>query len=190
MDSGILGFGIRNTAQEIRNPTAIGIQNPSSTDREGIQHLESGIHGLKSMLEMMDLARCSPFTQFLTVCRAATSCLWNAVFVHVQIQLLPNRKCFLGASLLRRCPFGLSHRLFTVPYFSVRSSRSKTALTAAILDDFFFKSTLSTPSPDCYNPDARPLGTYQTKMGALTGNRSIVTILQKDTGLVNSLLHA
>ena len=139
VDSGFLGFGIRNTLQEIRNPTAIGIQNPSSTDSEGIQHLESGIHGVKSMREMMDLVRCSPFTQFLTMCRATTSCLWNAVFVHVQIQLLLNRKFFKSqeASLLRRCPFGSSHRLFTVPYFSVRSSRSKTALTAAILDDYF-----------------------------------------------------
>ena len=65
--SRILGFGIRNTAQEIRNPTSIGIQNPSPTDREGIQYLESGTHSVKSMLKMMDLARCSPFTQFLTV---------------------------------------------------------------------------------------------------------------------------
>ena len=94
---------------------------------------------MKSMREMMDLAKRSPFTQFLTVCRAATSCLWNAVFVLVQIQLLPNRKFFKsqGASLLRRCPFGSSHRLFTVPYFPERSSRSETALTAAILDDYF-----------------------------------------------------
>ena len=161
MDSGILGFGIQNTAQGIRNPTAIGIQNPSSTDREGIQYLESGIHGVKSMREMMDLVRCSPFTQFLTVCRAATSCLWNAVFVQVQIQLLLNRKFIKsrGASLLRRCPFGSLHRLFTVPYFSVRSSRPKTALTAAILDDFFLKSTFSPPSPDCYKP-RRPAPRY------------------------------
>jgi len=49
-DFGILGFGIRN-------PTAIGIQNPSSTDRKGIQYLESGIHGMKSMREMMDLVK-------------------------------------------------------------------------------------------------------------------------------------
>ena len=134
--------GLWNPEYSSRNPEShwrleSRIQVPQT--ETGIQYLESGIHGVKSMREMMDLARCSPFTQFLTVCRAATSCLWNAVFVHVQIQLLPNRKFFKsqGASLLRRCPFGSSHRLFTVLYFSVRSSRSKTALTAAILDNFF-----------------------------------------------------
>ena len=46
------------------------------------------------------------------------------------------------------------------------------------------------PPPTAINPDARPLGTYETKMGALTGNRSILTILQKNRGLVNSILHA
>ena len=119
VDSGILGFGIQNTAQGIRNPTAIGIQNPSSTDGEGIQYLESGIHGVKSMREMMDLVRCSPFTQFLTMCRAATSCLWNAVFCTHTNTAATERKILKsqGASLLRRCPFGSSHRLFTVLYF-------------------------------------------------------------------------
>ena len=32
--SGILGFGIRNTAQGIRNPLTIKIHNPSSTEKE------------------------------------------------------------------------------------------------------------------------------------------------------------
>ena len=36
-ESGILGFGIRNTAQGIRNPLTIRIRNPSFTDK----HLES-----------------------------------------------------------------------------------------------------------------------------------------------------
>ena len=111
VDSGILGFGIQKTAQ--------GIRNPSSTDGEGIQYLESGIHGVKSMREMMDLVRCSPFTQFLTMCRAATSCLWNAVFCTHTNTAATERKILKsqGASLLRRCPFGSSHRLFTVLYF-------------------------------------------------------------------------
>ena len=34
VESGILGFGIWNTAQGIRNPLTIGIQNSSSTDKE------------------------------------------------------------------------------------------------------------------------------------------------------------
>ena len=33
-----------------------------------------------------------------------------------------------------------------------------------------------------YTPDARPLGTYETKMAALIGKRSILTILRKNTG--------
>ena len=44
MESGILGFGIRNVAQ--------GIRNPSSTDKEfGIQWLESGIHGVEFRIQ-------------------------------------------------------------------------------------------------------------------------------------------
>ena len=44
MEPGILGFGIRNTAQGIPIPLTIGIRNPSSTDKEkGVQYLESGI---------------------------------------------------------------------------------------------------------------------------------------------------
>ena len=35
MESGILGFGIRNTAQGIRNPTNDWNQNPSSNDKYG-----------------------------------------------------------------------------------------------------------------------------------------------------------
>ena len=34
LESGILGFGIWKTAQGIRNPLTIGIQNPSSTDKD------------------------------------------------------------------------------------------------------------------------------------------------------------
>ena len=48
VESGILGFGIRNTAQGIRNPTKIGIRNPSSTYKgrnpvAGIWNLRRGI---------------------------------------------------------------------------------------------------------------------------------------------------
>ena len=35
MESRILGFGIRNTAQGVRNPTNDWNQNPSSTDKYG-----------------------------------------------------------------------------------------------------------------------------------------------------------
>ena len=43
---------------------------------------------------------------------------------------------------------------------------------------FFFPSS----SHRLYTPDARPLGTYETRMAALTGKRSILTILRKNTG--------
>ena len=54
VDFGILGFGFwnltlgfRNSAPGIRNPAAIGIRNPSSTDKEsGIQYVESRIHSV------------------------------------------------------------------------------------------------------------------------------------------------
>ena len=85
------------------------------------------------------------------MCRAATSCLWNTVSVHVQIQLIPNES--QGASLLRRCTFGLSRRLFTVLYFSVRSSRSKTLrYKQSSWISIFFKSTISPPCPHRYKP--------------------------------------
>ena len=59
VESGILGFGfwnstlgIRNSAPGIRNPAAIGIRKPSSTDKEsGIQYLESRIHSVESRIE-------------------------------------------------------------------------------------------------------------------------------------------
>ena len=43
---------------------------------------------------------------------------------------------------------------------------------------FFWPSS----SHRLYTPDARPLGTDETKMAALTGKRSILTILRKNTG--------
>ena len=57
MESGILGFGFwnltlgfRNSAPGIRNPAAIGIRNPSSTDKgSGIRYVESRIHSVESM---------------------------------------------------------------------------------------------------------------------------------------------
>ena len=112
------------------------------------------------------------------MCRAATSCLWNAVFVHVQIQLIPNES--QGASLLRRCTFGLSRRLFTVLYFSVRSSRSKTLRYKQSAWISIFLNLLSRlPAPIAINPDAWSLGTYETKMVARTGKRSILTMLRR-----------
>ena len=38
-------------ACEIRNPRNDWIQNPRSTDKTEIQHLESGIHGVKFRLQ-------------------------------------------------------------------------------------------------------------------------------------------
>ena len=58
------------------------------------------------------------------------------------------------------------YKLFTVPYFSVRSSRS---------------SYLPHGRPS--NPDARPLGTCETQTAARTGKLSILTILRKIGGL-------
>ena len=48
LESGILGFGIWKTAQGIRNPLRIGIQNPSSTDKDwnpvpGLRNPQRGI---------------------------------------------------------------------------------------------------------------------------------------------------
>ena len=52
LESGILGFGIWKTAQGSRNPLRIGIQNPSSTDKDwnpvpGVQNPQSGIQDLR-----------------------------------------------------------------------------------------------------------------------------------------------
>ena len=50
--SGILGFGMRTSALGTQISLAIGIQNPSSTDKEsGIQYLESGIHCMESRIQ-------------------------------------------------------------------------------------------------------------------------------------------
>ena len=52
VESGILGFGIQNTAQGILNLLTIGIQNPRTTDKESrIQYLESGIQGMESRIQ-------------------------------------------------------------------------------------------------------------------------------------------
>ena len=89
-----------------------------------------------------------------------------------------------------------NYRLFTVRYFSVRSSISR-ALPYGWPSWISVKSTLGRggrfgrrrenfflpcSSHRLYTPDARPLGTYETKMAALTGKRSILTILRKNTG--------
>lgn len=50
LESGILGFGIQDTAQRIRNPTKDW--NPESTDREsGIYYIEFGIHCVESRIQ-------------------------------------------------------------------------------------------------------------------------------------------
>ena len=90
-----------------------------------------------------------------------------------------------------------NYRLFTVRYFFGKIVDIEPfALRAAILDEFeiylgggggqfgwrreiFF---LPSSSHRLYTPDARPLGTYETKMATLTGKRSILTILRKNTG--------
>ena len=52
VESGILGFGIQNTAQGIRNLLTIEIQNPRTTDKKWrIRYLESGIHGMESRIQ-------------------------------------------------------------------------------------------------------------------------------------------
>ena len=130
-----------------------GIQNPSSTDGEGIQYLESGIHGVKSVREMMDLVRCSPFTQFLTMCRAVTSCLWNAVFVHVQIQLVPNGKFSSPRELASYADALLAHHIDCSQSSIFRKIvEIEDCVDCSHVGLFFLKSTFSPPSPDCYKP--------------------------------------
>ena len=52
VESGILVFGIGNTAQLIRVPLTVGNRNLSSAENESIiQHLESGIHGMESRIQ-------------------------------------------------------------------------------------------------------------------------------------------
>ena len=54
VDSGNLGFGIRNTLElkESGIPSTIKIRNPSSTDKEtGFQYLESKINGVESKIQ-------------------------------------------------------------------------------------------------------------------------------------------
>ena len=58
VESGILGFGIRNTAQGIRNPLTIRIQNSSSTDKKSessSRHQESTAFnpGSKTVLDSL-----------------------------------------------------------------------------------------------------------------------------------------
>ena len=43
------------------------------------------------------------------------------------------------------------------------------------------------PPPTATNFDVRPLGTYETQVAALTRKRSILTVLRKNCGTVNSL---
>ena len=91
-----------------------------------------------------------------------------------------------------------NYRLFTVRYFSVRSSISR-ALPYGWPSWMSVKSTLGggggdglgggekifflpSSSHHLYTPDARPRGTCETKMAALTSKRSILTILRKNTG--------
>ena len=67
MESGILGFGIRNTAQGIRNPSNNWNQNPSSTDKywnpvPGIRNPQRGIQNPRLsqfFLLRMKLVQCS-----------------------------------------------------------------------------------------------------------------------------------
>ena len=47
-----LTLGFRNSAPGIRNPAAVGIRNPSSTDKQsGIQFVESRIHSVESRIK-------------------------------------------------------------------------------------------------------------------------------------------
>lgn len=52
VESGIVGFGIWNTAEGIWNPQTIDIRNPSFMDKEsGIQYRKSGIHGVETRIQ-------------------------------------------------------------------------------------------------------------------------------------------
>ena len=55
VESGILGFGIRNLDWGIRNPANGRIRNPASTDKEsGIHSKESRIHSMESTIHSME----------------------------------------------------------------------------------------------------------------------------------------
>ena len=58
------------------------------------------------------------------------------------------------------------------------------ALWTAILDEclYYFGGGFSLGG-NAVSPDARPLGTYETKMAVRTGKRSILTILRNNRGL-------
>ena len=52
VETRILGFGIRNTAQGIRIPLSIGLRNQRSTDKNSrVQYLESEVHGVESRVQ-------------------------------------------------------------------------------------------------------------------------------------------
>ena len=76
------------------------------------------------------------------------------------------------------------YRLFRIPYFPVRSSCCVTGGNLAWVSNRMEKRREKyLPPPIAINPDSRPLGTYETKVTARTGKRSILAILWKNRGL-------
>ena len=67
------------------------------------------------------------------------------------------------------------------PIFCKIVETERFALRAAILDEcLYYLGAGRGLRRTALNPDARPLGTYETKMAVRTAKRSILTILQKN----------
>ena len=68
------------------------------------------------------------------------------------------------------------------PIFCKIVEIERSALRAAILDEclYYLGAGGGGLRRSALNPDARPLGTYETKMAVRTAKRSILTILQKN----------
>ena len=75
VESGVLGFGIRNTAQGIWNPANFGIRNPISIDKDwnpvtGIWDPRYGIQNPESKTVLDSLTWGKYFLQFLWLWQA------------------------------------------------------------------------------------------------------------------------
>ena len=86
--------GIRNTAQVIWNPTVMGIQNPSSSDKDWNPVLKLWFHGMESGIQgclgFLYMGRC--FSRYVTlICVALCYAHWVFDFVCLQLP------CFLAS---------------------------------------------------------------------------------------------
>ena len=81
-------FGIRNTAQGIWNPTIMGIQSPSSTDKDWNPVFKLWFHAMESRIQhclgFLYMGRC--FSRYFTlICVALCYARWVFDFIHLQL---------------------------------------------------------------------------------------------------------